>query len=75
MQLVLTTHESRLLDKRVLRNDEIWFVKSSEEDGSEIYPLDSFMHPGDDNIDLEYLRGRFEAIPNIIQKNKEEDGK
>jgi len=64
-QLIITTHESRLLDNNVLRKDEVWFVDSSEDAGSSIYSIDSFVDPGEKDIDLEYLRGRFDAVPKI----------
>lgn len=65
MQLIITTHESRLLDSKILRPDEIWFVNSDADDGSSIYSLDSFKDYDTGRYDLEYLRGRFQAIPRI----------
>lgn len=64
LQMIITTHESRLLDKEILRADEIWFVNSSEDDGSSIYSLYSFVDDGSGRYDVDYLHGRYGAIPN-----------
>ncbi|MBN1487001.1 MAG: ATP-binding protein [Anaerolineae bacterium] len=64
-QLIVTTHESHLLDLDLLRRDEIWFVEKSGEGASNIYSLEEFMPRYDKDIQKGYLLGRFGAIPII----------
>ena len=68
-QLIITTHESRLLNLRKLRKDEIYFV-SNYNGESQFVRLDDF-ESGDSrsdlNIELAYLNGRYNGIPNIIK--------
>lgn len=62
-QLVVTTHESTLLDLTLLRRDEIWFVEKSPTGASTLYSLDEFKPRHDLDIRKGYLQGRFGAIP------------
>ena len=68
IQLIITTHESRLLDFKYLRRDEIWF-SSKEKDGStKLYSLEQFKDDArfDRKIDKAYLDGRYGAVPIFI---------
>ena len=62
-QLIVTTHESSLLDLDLLRRDEIWFVEKNRESSSHVYSLEEFAPRYDRDIRKGYLMGRFGAIP------------
>ncbi len=64
-QLIITTHESRLLDYDILRRDEIWFTDKNEEKATELYSLEQFKDDArfDRKIDKAYLDGSYGAIP------------
>lgn len=64
-QLIISTHESRLMNLKYLRRDEIWFVANEGLKGSKIYPFDQFNARYDKVIDEAYLSGRFGAIPDF----------
>lgn len=64
-QLIVSTHESTLLDLQLVRRDEIWFVKKDKKGSSQTYPLNQFNLRHDKKIDKDYLMGRFDAIPII----------
>ncbi|HDL2265436.1 TPA: AAA family ATPase, partial [Enterococcus faecium] len=63
IQLIVTTHESRLLDFGLLRRDEIWFVNRRESGESDIYSLEEYNTRFDQKIDKAYLDGRYGGIP------------
>ena len=63
VQLIVTTHESRLLDLNLLRRDEIWFVDKKPEGNSSIYSLDEYNIRVDKKIDEAYLDGRYGGMP------------
>ncbi len=74
MQLIATTHESRLLNLKSLRRDEIWFVDSVDEVDdrySSIYSLESFDDLGEKSIDYAYLEGKYGAIPFLTSLNND----
>lgn len=63
VQLVITTHESRLLDFDLLRRDEIWFVDKDKTGNSNIYSLEEYNTRFDKKIDKAYLEGRYGGVP------------
>lgn len=62
-QIILTTHETCLLDLEILRQDEIWFIEKDKENSSQITSLADFNIRGDLKISKGYINGRFGAIP------------
>ncbi|NOX45474.1 MAG: AAA family ATPase, partial [Chlorobi bacterium] len=62
-QLIVTTHESNLLDLEMFRKDEIWFVEKNQFGSSSFYSLLEFKPRADKDIKKGYLNGRFGAIP------------
>ncbi len=62
-QMIVTTHESQLLDLELLRRDEIWFVEKKQNGASHLYSLEEFAPRYDKDIRKGYLKGRFGAIP------------
>lgn len=61
-QLIVSTHESLLLDLDLLRRDEIWFVEK-QNNQSRLFSLDEFKVRNDKIIRKDYLIGRYGAIP------------
>ena len=62
-QLIVTTHESTLLDLKLLRRDEIWFVEKGACDSSTLFSLNKFNERYDTKVEKAYLLGRYGAIP------------
>lgn len=62
-QLIVTTHESRLLDFDLLRRDEIWFIDKNNKGESTIYSLEEYNERFDKKIDKAYLDGRYGGVP------------
>ncbi|MEN6510011.1 MAG: transporter, partial [Smithella sp.] len=65
IQLIVTTHESRLLNLDLLRRDEIWFINKNCNNESELYSLEQFNERFDIRVEKNYLNGRYNAIPNF----------
>ncbi len=62
-QLVVTTHESRLLDFDLLRRDEIWFANREKYGPTQLYSLEEYNERFDKKIDKAYMRGRYGGVP------------
>lgn len=62
-QLIVTTHESTLLDLDLVRRDEIWFIERQKDKSSKIYSLDQFEVRYDKKIDKAYFLGRYGGVP------------
>ena len=63
VQILFTTHEDSIMDQRLFRRDEIWFVERDSGNASNIYSLDRFKERYDKVLSKAYLEGRYGAIP------------
>lgn len=63
VQLIITTHESSIMDQDLFRRDEIWFVERDANNVSNLYSLDRFKERYDKKLSKSYLEGRYGAIP------------
>jgi hypothetical protein len=64
-QLIVTIHDSNILDLNLLRRDEIWFMEKNNHGESHVFSLEEFQPRFDKKIRKAYLLGRFGAIPFI----------
>jgi AAA15 family ATPase/GTPase len=69
-QLIATTHESSLLNQKIIRKDEIWFVVKDKFGASSFYSLEEFKIRFDKEIRKDYLLGRYKAVPVFGSRNK-----
>lgn len=73
-QLICTTHDLNLMDLRILRQDEIWFIEREMDHSSKIYSLSDYKQRFDKNILNDYLIGRYGAIPCFQDNEWKVDG-
>lgn len=73
LQMIVTTHESALLDLNLIRQDEIWLVERLPT-GSTLYSLNDFKVRFDKQIEKDYLLGRFGAVPFFSSDYVAEEG-
>lgn len=68
-QLILTTHDTNLLDKRILRRDQVWFCEKDDYGNSDLYSLVEYKIDqatsvrNDAAFEKNYLLGKYGAIP------------
>lgn len=63
-QLIFTTHEMTLLASGSLRHDQIYFTdKDSESAATSLYSLNEFRLGRNEDIEKDYLLGRYGAVP------------
>jgi hypothetical protein len=62
-QLVATTHDTNLLQCRLLRRDQIWFTEKNQQGATDLYPLTDFRTRKGDRLERGYLQGRYGAVP------------
>lgn len=72
-QLIVTTHETHLLDLDLLRRDEVWFVEKDSKQQSQLHSLADLKIRKDLRIEKSYLQGRFGGIPFIGHLDKLKD--
>lgn len=73
-QLIFTTHDTNLLNGRLLPPASIWFVEKNHAGATQLYALSEFPDTQVDHLleHLEdgYLQGRFGAIPFIASRDQ-----
>ena len=62
-QIIFTTHDTSLLDGKVLRRDQIWFTEKLEDQSSVLIPLTEFSPRKGEAIERGYLSGRYGGVP------------
>lgn len=62
-QLIISTHESNLMDLDILRRDEIWFTERERDNTTTLYTLEKYKVRYDKVIAKDYLSGRYGAVP------------
>ncbi len=69
-QIIFTTHDTNLLDLRILPRDSVWFTEKDPAGGSALYPLSDLdyeqvttLSKQSRGIEMGYLQGRFGAVP------------
>lgn len=65
-QLIVTTHDTTLLNLDIFRRDQIYFVEKDEKTAaSRIYSMKDFPVRKGENIEKGYFMGRYGALPDI----------
>lgn len=70
-QLIFATHDTNLLSTEIFRRDQIWFAEKDTVEQTDLYSLVEFKLPDgtiprkDSNLEKNYIRGRYGAIPFI----------
>lgn len=66
-QLIVTTHDTRLMDRALFRRDEIWIVQKDEHGKSQLYSLSDYNIRNDLDLQKAYLNGRFGGVPILAE--------
>ncbi|WP_055432117.1 AAA family ATPase [Candidatus Symbiothrix dinenymphae] len=70
-QLLFATHDTNLLNADLFRRDQVWFTEKDDREQTDLYSLYDFNLPdgskvrNDANLEKNYIRGRYGAIPFI----------
>ncbi|MDJ1137195.1 AAA family ATPase [Streptomyces iconiensis] len=68
-QLLFTTHDATLLGKAVLgrplEREQVWIAAKRSTGESEFYPLEAAHPRQDEDLEQEYLRGRYGGAPRV----------
>lgn len=62
-QLIVTTHDTELMNLDLLRRDEIWFAGKMQDNTTNLYSMEEFKTRFDKDIRRAYLDGTYGAIP------------
>lgn len=67
-QLIFTAHEPNLMDKNMLRADQIWLTEKNAQGETELFSVQDFDNVREDiPFDKWYMEGKFGAVPHISE--------
>lgn len=66
-QLIVTNHESAIMDLSVVRQDEIWVVDRQENGASNLISLSKYSIRSDKVLNKDYLFGRYGGVPQVLK--------
>lgn len=69
-QLVVTTHDTNLMNADLWRTDEIWFAEKRRDGSTDLYSMFQFAPRPGTNPTKGYLQGRYGAIPFLMGGNR-----
>ena len=65
-QLIFSTHNTKLLDLKKIRKDQVYFVNKKDDASTDLYSLFDYKDFRDTmDVEKAYLQGRFDAVPFI----------
>jgi AAA15 family ATPase/GTPase len=68
-QLIVTTHNTRLLSADVFRREQIWFTeKKKQTRNTDLYSLFDYEKRLDRSLEKNYFSGRYGGVPDIIER-------
>ena len=62
-QLLFITHDTNLLDKSLLRRDQVWFAEKDRQGATHLASLVEYKVRNDESFEKNYIQGRYGAIP------------
>lgn len=65
-QLIFTSHETSVMAKGFMHQDQVWFLELGQAENSLLFPLSDYKVRDVSAFQKAYLDGRFGAVPNLI---------
>lgn len=62
-QLIFTTHDTHLMDTKLLRRDQIWLTERDEFGATQLRSVHDFEGREGEDIEKRYFEGRYRALP------------
>ena len=62
-QLIFTTHDTHLMDTKLLRRDQIWMTERDEAGSTQLRSVHDFEGREGEDIEKRYYEGRYRALP------------
>ena len=66
-QLIFTTHDTHLMDSKLLRRDQIWITDRDMYGATQLRAINDFEGREGEDIEKRYYEGRYRGLP-LIRK-------
>lgn len=64
-QLIFATHDINLLDRKIIRRDQVWFTEKNKNEETDLYSLVEYKPRNDTSYEKGYISGKYGAIPYV----------
>ncbi len=64
-QLIFTTHDTHLMDTKLLRRDQIWLTERDMNGATKLRSVYEFEGRESEDIEKRYFEGRYRSLPNL----------
>lgn len=62
-QLIFTTHDTHLMDAKLLRRDQFWLTERDANGATQLYSIHDFEGRESEDIEKRYYEGRYRGLP------------
>lgn len=62
-QLIFTTHDTHLMDTKLLRRDQIWITERDSDGSTQLRSIHEFQGRDSEDIEKRYYEGRYRGLP------------
>jgi energy-coupling factor transporter ATP-binding protein EcfA2 len=62
-QLIFTTHDTHLMDSKLLRRDQIWITERDANGATKLWSIHDFKGRQSEDIEKRYFEGRYRGLP------------
>ena len=62
-QLIFTTHDTHLMDTKLLRRDQIWLTERDANGATQLRSLHDFVGRESEDVEKRYYEGRYRSLP------------
>ncbi|MNF66149.1 hypothetical protein D3C84_479330 [compost metagenome] len=67
-QLIFTTHDTHLMNAKVLRRDQFWITERDENGATKLFSIHDFEGREGEDVEKRYFEGRYRGLPFIRRK-------
>jgi AAA15 family ATPase/GTPase len=64
-QLIFTTHDTHLMDAKLLRRDQFWLTERNENGATQLHSMHEYQGREGEDIEKRYYEGRYRGLPNL----------
>ncbi|MDO9420011.1 MAG: ATP-binding protein [Herminiimonas sp.] len=62
-QLIFTTHDTHLMDTKLMRRDQFWLTERNSEGATQLRSIHDFVGRDNEDIEKRYYEGRYRSLP------------
>lgn len=66
-QIIFTSHNTNLMDRKILRRDQFWLTERDENGATQLRSVHDFKGRDDEDMEKRYFEGKYRGLPHIAR--------